>query len=128
MASDKYFGPDIQLDMTSLLTNVQQFDKRLDRGVAGVMEYWDSRMESHMKTKAPWTDRTGNARNGLRAQAGHNPGVSHWIDLWHSVPYGIWLEVRWAGRYAIVIPTITEYAPKVMNMLNKLFTRLEGGK
>lgn len=129
MASEqKWFGPDIQMDMSGLLPNVQKFSQRLDNGVAGVMEYWDSRMEAYMKTNARWTDRTGNARSGLRAQAGHDKGKAHWVDLWHSVPYGIWLEVRWAGRYAIVIPTIVEYGPKVMGTLNKLFARLEGGK
>lgn len=127
MAND-FLGPAIDLDMTELLDGVKKFDGRLDKGVAGVMEYWDSRMEAHMKTKAKWTDRTGNARNGLRAKAFHNPRKSHGVDLWHSVPYGLWLEVRWAGRYAIVIPTIKEYTPKVMNMLNKLFARLDGSR
>lgn len=127
MAS-RYLGPDIQMDVSELLTGVQKFDARLDRGVAGVMEYWDSRLEGHMKTDAKWTDRTGNARNGLRAVAFHEPGVRHGVDLFHSVPYGIWLEVRWAGRYAIVIPTIVQYAPKIMNTLNKLFARLEGSR
>lgn len=128
MARGKYLGPDIQMDVSELLSGVQKLDRRLDIGVAGVMEYWDSRIEGHMKTKAPWTDRTGNARNGLRAVAFHDPFKAHGVDLFHSVPYGIWLEVRFAGRYSIVIPTMVEYAPKVMGMLNKLFARLPGSR
>jgi hypothetical protein len=126
MAKGDYFGPDIRMDVTPLLKGVVMLDRKLDNGVAGVFEYYDSRIETHMKSSAPWTDRTGNARSGLRAKAGHAPFKSHWIDLWHSVPYGIWLEVRFAGRYAIVIPTIVQYGPKIMGTLNKLFARLGG--
>lgn len=125
MARGDYFGPDIKLDMSPLLKGVPVFDAKLDRGVAGVMEFYDSKIETYMKTNAKWTDRTGNARNGLRAVAGHTPFVSHWIDLFHSVPYGIWLEVRFAGRYAIVIPALTRYGPMVMGTMSKLFARLK---
>ena len=120
-----YVGPDLNLDMTPLIKGVPVFDAKLDRGVAGVMEFYDSKIESYMKTNAPWTDRTGNARSGLRAQAGHLPFVSHWVDLYHSVPYGIWLEVRFAARYSIVIPSMVRYAPMIMGTLTRLIGRLK---
>jgi len=113
-----------ELDMTPLLRNLVVLDERTDLGIAGVVEYWDSRIEEHMKIAAPWTDRTGNARSGLFAKAGHEPGQRHWIELGHRVPYGIWLEIRWAGRYAIVFPTLLVYGPKIMQTLTKLFARL----
>ena len=113
-----------ELDMKPLLRGVAVLDAQTDRGVAGVVEYWDSRIEAHMKLKAPWTDRTGNARISLFAKAGHLPGVRHWIDLGHGMPYGIWLEIRFGGKYAIVFPTLVLYGPKVMGTLTKLFARL----
>lgn len=113
-----------ELDMAPLLKGLEVLDKRTDNGVAGVVEFWDSRIESAMKTGAPWTDRTGNARSGLFAKAGHERFKRHWIDLGHRVPYGIWLEIRWGGRYAIVFPTLLTYGPKVMQTLTKLFARL----
>jgi len=113
-----------ELDMRPLLRNIVILDAQTDRGVAGVMEYWDSRIEAHMKLGAPWTDRTGNARTGLFAKAGHEPGRRHWIDLGHRMPYGIWLEIRFGGRYAILLPTLITYGPKVMGTLTKLFARL----
>lgn len=112
------------LDMTPLLRGLKQLDERTDRGVAGVVEFWDSRIEAHMKVAAPWTDRTGNARIGLFAKAGHQKGQRHWIDFGHRVPYGIWLEIRWAGRYAVVLPTLVLFGPRIMRTLNKLFARL----
>jgi hypothetical protein len=113
-----------ELDMAPLLKGITVLDERTDRGVAGVVEYWDSRIESHMKINAPWKDRTGNARIGLFAKAGHERGQRHWIDLGHRVPYGIWLEIRWEGRYAIVFPTLIMFGPRIMKTLNKLFARL----
>lgn len=113
-----------ELDMAPLLRGINKMEAELDRGVAGVVEFWDTRIETHMKTTAPWTDRTGNARNGLFAKAGHERAQRHWIDLGHRVNYGIWLEIRFAGRYAIVLPTLIAYGPKVMTTLNKLFARL----
>lgn len=66
-----------------------------------------------MKTNAPWQDQTGNARNGLRARA-EGAGNGARIVLSHSVPYGVWLEIRWGGRYAIIGPAIEEFAPRFM--------------
>lgn len=123
MAKDNT-GFHFELDMAPLFKGLKVLDRKTDRGIAGVVEYWDSRIEAHMKVAAPWTDRTGNARIGLFAKAGHDPGKSHWIDLGHRVPYGIWLEVRWAGRYAIVLPTLIAYGPKIMKTMTKLFARL----
>lgn len=114
----------LELDMAPLLKNLVILDERTDNGIAGVVEFWDSRIEAHMKVTAPWTDRTGNARAGLFAKAGHEKGKWHWIDLGHRVPYGIWLEIRWGGRYAVVFPTLLIYGPKIMQTLNKLFARL----
>jgi hypothetical protein len=73
-----------------------------------------------MRQNAPWTDQTGNARNGLFAEAKHDWGRTHAIVLYHSVPYGIWLEVRHQGRYAIILPTAKEQGMAVMNTLRDL--------
>lgn len=114
----------IEMDLSSLLTGVVRLDNRLDIGVAGVMEFWAPKIEGHMRTGAPWTDRTGAARSGLSAATEHKPKVSHAIHLFYRVPYGIWLEIRFAGRYSIIVPTLVEKGPAVMKTLSRLFARL----
>jgi hypothetical protein len=79
-------------------------------------------VESYMKTEAPWTDQTGNARSGLFARA-FKEGSTVGIDLSHSVAYGIWLEVRFSGRYAIIEPTIEAMGPVVMRRYERLLER-----
>lgn len=106
-------------------TTQKQFDQRLGRAVFGVAKYWDGRIESHMKQNAPWNDRTTNARNGLFATA-TKLGDAFAIILGHSVTYGIYLELgtRFMRARPIIVPTIEEFAPKVMQTLSKILSRL----
>lgn len=81
-----------------------------------VFQYWRIRAVNEMRTNATWTDRTGNARNGLNATIYDTP---EYIDLvlYHQVPYGVFLEVRWSGRYAIIGPTMVSIAPRLAAMV-----------
>lgn len=74
---------------------------------------------AYMKSNAPWTDQTGNARNGLNGVVeADNEGVS--IVLFHSVPYGVFLETRWSGRYSIIMPTVKIYGKKYMSLVKSV--------
>lgn len=88
--------------------------------------YYALRAEQTAKTKATWTDRTGNARQGLRAIADNSQAhQGEWeISVSHSVPYGIWLEVRNSGEYAVILPTIDTEAPKYFMAAAKVFARM----
>jgi len=121
------FRMSLDFDTDPLGRNLSTLDDKVDGAVHAVMSYQATKAESHMKTTAPWTDRTGNARSGLRTEVGWVPRKSHSIRLFHSVPYGIFLEARWAGRYAVIIPTIQQFGPDTMRLLGKLFGKLGGG-
>lgn len=62
--------------------------------------------QNHARTNAPWTDRTGNARSGLFAQAFSNSGAFE-IVLYHTMSYGVFLEKRWDGRWGIIPETVS---------------------
>jgi len=79
---------------------------RMDAAVDMVFDVFSASVESEMRMNAPWTDQTGAARAGLRAIHNAQPMVSHELVAYHSVHYGVWLEVRWNGRYAIIGPTL----------------------
>jgi glutathionyl-hydroquinone reductase len=49
-----------KMQMGEIRRNVNQFDERANRAIGGIFKYQESRSEVHMKTSAPWTDRTGN--------------------------------------------------------------------
>jgi HK97 gp10 family phage protein len=111
---------------TSKFKDLKAMDRRLNRAIFGVAKYWDGRVEAHMKHKAPWTDRTTNARNGLFAKAYQKAKGLYAIILAHSVTYGIYLELgtRYMRARPIIIPTMRIYAPKVMRTLTKILDRL----
>jgi hypothetical protein len=106
----------------TLTPGLKKFPDALDRAVAQTMDYFAPRVEGYARQNAPWHDQTGNARSGLRATTEH-AGNQHTLILFHSVPYGIWLEVRWNGRYAIIGPTIDAQGPQLMNALRGVVER-----
>lgn len=117
----------MDFDSRRLGRNLEQLPAKIDGQIHAVFEYQSTKVVRHMKTTAPWRDRTGNARSGLGTEVEWVPQTSHAIRLFHRVTYGIFLETRWAGRYAVILPTIERFGPDTMRLLNKLFAKLGGG-
>ena len=92
------------------------------RKLAGLYSLCDdigkSIFEAEAKTNAPWTDRTGNARQGLSGGA-EIDGDSIVIYVAHSMEYGIYLELSNAGKYAILKPTIERNLERIRKVLTE---------
>lgn len=115
----KFFWTD-----TSLFDALENGDEKVNEAVMAVLEFKAPQVEAHMKNNAPWVDQTGNARQGLRAQAYDNGGDLKGIVLYHQVPYGIWLELKYSGEYAIILPTIEAMGPEVMSSLENILGKI----
>lgn len=90
------------------------------KAVVSLLDYYAALVEAEAKNNAPWTDRTGNARQGLRGWVQENPNAVRLI-LQHSiVTYGIFLELKNGGRYAIILPTLENHYGDLMNDLRRL--------
>ena len=88
-----------------LAQNVGGYVERLLNAVYDLATFFATRLETYAKQNAPWTDRTGNARQGLTARA-VKTATAVTLYLFHSATYGIWLEVKNAGRFAIILKTL----------------------
>lgn len=97
----------------SLTPALRRLLPQVDAGVDLAFDYMKDQAETFARTNAPWTDRTGNARNGLFATHDKIPMVEHRLVVYHTMPYGLWLEIRWSGRYAIIGPTMLEISPQL---------------
>ena len=82
-------------------------------------------MQNSAKDNARWTDRTGNARSGLFGTAEAEFArelvviyLSHGTDI----DYGVYLETRYGGRYAIIMRTIERHLPELRRMLQELLS------
>jgi hypothetical protein len=107
-------------DSDTLTPLLAQLDERFNTRVAAVCQYQATRAEAYIRQQAPWNDQTGNARQGLFAVAERNGNI-HRIILAHAVPYGIWLEVRFAGRYAVIVPSLRNQGDALMALLERAF-------
>jgi hypothetical protein len=112
-------GGRFRWDDDTLSPALRVFAERIDGMIATATEFKTSRAEEYAKSNAPWTDQTSNARNGIGAVAEHSPGKRHSIVVYHSVNYGIWLEVRHAGRNAILMPTAIVVGRELMDMIGR---------
>lgn len=107
----------------SLSPNLKAAPLKLRERLFTFMQYQESHVQDYMRNNASWTDRTSNARNGLFAKAVRN-GSTMSIVCYHTMPYGIWLEVRFSGRYAIINPTIQAEGQRIMGQLGDVISRL----
>ena len=95
---------------------------QVTRTVYSIVQSEAPQAENWMKDNAPWTDRTGNARQGLNAQA--FLGMWRvWMMLDHGVDYGKYLEFKHAGRFAIVAPAVDVFYARVMTRIRQALGR-----
>jgi hypothetical protein len=119
MASSGGFTWEGQIELGKAIEDISP---GIRRAMVAAAEFNAPKIASSMKSQAKWTDRTGNARNGLSATTAITPDNVQ-ILMFYSVPYGLWLEVRWSGKYAVVGPAVQEWFPKVMDTLGKLIQK-----
>jgi len=81
--------------------------------IAYVMQQGAEEIEAYGKNNAPWTDRTGAARDGLVADVSLE-GSDVVITFAHSVDYGLWLELIQDGTFAIIMPTLEALGPEIL--------------
>jgi hypothetical protein len=81
--------------------------------VTEAMQAGAEEVQAYAQSNAPWTDRTGDARSGLYAEVYEEFGEIV-LELGHSVDYGIWLELKDNGKYAIIMPTLEVLGPQII--------------
>ena len=102
-----------------LTAGLNQMGPKIKRGMVAAANHVAPIAEEYMRENAPWTDQTSAARNGLhsRVEIGANKVA---IILYHTVPYGVFLEVRWGGKFAIIEPTMAAVAPLFVEAIGRI--------
>lgn len=91
--------------------------------IFNIFTKYKPQMANYAKVNAPWTDRTSNARQGLFSNVDGVPRQYVSISIEHgAIDYGIWLEIRWAGRWAILLPTISYFEPRILADIRKVLS------
>lgn len=113
-------GFKFELDDKALMAKISGAEGRAKQFIHATMEYHARSTQAYARRNARWTDRSSNARGGLIAVTEAH-GKLWRISISHSVTYGIWLEVRWGGRYGIIRDTVNHEGPLVMSTLTRGF-------
>jgi hypothetical protein len=106
-----------------IAANVEGWKDQIEAAGLELMEELASEAETEMKQDAPWTDQTGDARRGLSGSASQAQSGSVRLSLSHGVPYGKWLELANAGRYAIVTPTYQKYIERFQRRMRQMMKK-----
>lgn len=107
--------------LSEINRGLDQYMARVRVAIRRVAEYYAPILESYAKTNAPWTDRTANARQSLHTFVEELSRNAVALYLSHGMNYGIHLETRYAGKYAIIWPTIAAHLPAIRQMLQRIF-------
>lgn len=108
-----------QVPPSVIAQGLESYKGRLIAAVGSLADYFAARMQSYAQTNAPWTDRTGNARQGLRAVT-LKTATAVTIVLFHTMDYGKWLELAHQGRFQILLPTLTAHYGQILAALRRL--------
>lgn len=106
-----------------LQINLKSMDSRIAHVITGEFERLKYDAVTYMKLNAPWKDHTGNARSGLFGLTNYGPNYFELL-LAHSVFYGIFLETRFNGKYAIINPTVKVMGELLMQRMNHAMERM----
>jgi len=99
--------------------NVGDYVTRMLGAVQDLCVFFAAKIEAYAKQAAPWTDRTGIARQGLTGKAVKTAtGVI--LYLFHQATYGIWLEVKNAGRFAVILRSLEAHYSPLMDAIRSL--------
>jgi len=104
---------------SDLADALERWGEKVLRAAQEAARILGPKLSESAQANAPWNDITGDARAGL----GNVVLISDTdikITLFHSVYYGIFLEVCNGGKYRIIVPTIVEIGPLYWTILRGL--------
>lgn len=99
------------------------YAETINTAVYAICQSYAPEIENWMRSNAPWTDRTGNARQSLWSDVEQVANTAVDLIMSHGVDYGKWLEIANAGRYAIITPALDYFAPKIWADIKRMLGR-----
>lgn len=107
-----------------MMTGVTQVQSKIDLFGKGMVEQAKTAVartckdiEDYSKLNAPWTDRTGNARNSIIASDSVVDGNRVYGVVAIGVEYGKFLELCNGGKYRIIKPAVEVLGYRVLQYL-----------
>lgn len=138
----------LKFNMDGLVDGLESFEYKFDKAMSMYCDTSCKKLEGYAKQHRPWTDRTAQARQRLKASYKKFDKIYR-LQLAHGVEYGKYLEAtnnpNWKNKnspdgknqltglqaefayerkFAIISPTIRKKSPEILKGLKSLFDRM----
>ena len=100
---------------------VDAYENEIHDAIKQIADRYAPDIEAWMKSNAPWTDRTGNARQTLNTEVQEVASIMVGIILAHGVDYGVFLELSHGGLLGHYRTSHRLFCPKSMGRCARLF-------
>lgn len=110
-------------DSSDLDLGLDNFEKKASAAMLMLAETGALDLQGYAQKQAPWTDRTGAARQRLKGST-DQADESILIIIAHGVEYGIFLELCNEKRFAIVPKSLSAVGPKIIKSFEKLLAKI----
>lgn len=104
-------------NVPAVQSRLRLYDARSRSAMRAGMAAGATRVEGWERANHRWQNETGNAERGLTclvADGLRGGGPGYRLLNTHGVDYGIWLEVRFQGRFAILREAIDRHWPGIL--------------
>lgn len=108
-----------KLDISKTVKRMAEIKQRSMFAAEKVAQNAAARMEAEAKRDAPWTDRTGNARQTIRGFSGWQ-GKKLVCGVAGNMEYSPYLELTNEGKNAVLWPTINRNEQRVLEAYKKV--------
>lgn len=107
------------VNVKTVQKRLEFFEKSVAERVHQVVDARFIEAEGYAKEKAPWTDRTGDARRSI-TYADLSDEQTLRFYLYIGMWYGVFLELANQGKYRILLPTFTIFENEIYKDLRKM--------
>lgn len=101
---------------SALVADIEAYGRRIQAAIGAAGQLLAAKLQAFAQAHAPWTDRTGQARQGLTGLALVAADMVH-VYLFHRSDHGKWLEIARGGPYRIIVPTLVAHYGEVMALI-----------
>ena len=106
-------------DLNGISNGILGFENQMVQRIEIYGNSAGQKMEAHAKANAPWTDRTGKARQTITG-GGEWHGNKMRCYVAGNMDYSIWLELANEKRYAILHPTLLAMSGDILEGMRNL--------
>lgn len=108
-----------RLDPSAALKKMAEVKQRSMFAAEQVAQNGAAKLEAEAKRSAPWTDRTGLARQTIRGVSGWEGGKLR-CGVTGNMEYSAYLELTHEGKNAVLWPTVQRNREEIMEQFKRV--------